>query len=134
MGDFIGNIITFFIIYLILSSIFGKKKQPEKPKPTPREDDNLDYQTYEPDTNKTFNIFYDEPDIPQPENVFKTETQRTGYKSFDVTPTQEHHDIHEKPIKKVQNPLFQNIDDLKKAIIFTEIFGKPKANKMKRWH
>ncbi|HOJ38616.1 MAG TPA: hypothetical protein PLP99_10360 [Ignavibacteriales bacterium] len=134
MGDFIGNIITFFIIYLILSSLFGKKKQPEKPKTTPREDENLDYQTYKPDTNKTFDIFYDEPDIPQPENVVKTESQRTGYKSFDVTPVPEHHDIHEKPVKKVQNPLFQNIDDLKKAIIFTEIFGKPKANKMKRWH
>lgn len=134
MGDFIGNIITFFIIYLILSSIFGKKKQPEKTKPAPKVDDNLDYQTYKPDTNKTFDIFYDEPDIPQPETIVKAETQRSGYKSFDRTPETEHHNIHEKPIKKVQNPLFQNINDLKKAIIFSEIFGKPKANKLRRWN
>ncbi len=159
MSDFISNIITFLIIFYIISLLTPKKKQDNKtPKPKPqnypggdskyRNDDistndtrvkvETEYSKNDKYTDMFDYVFTDEQIKPVEDKIISTKSKykKSDYKK--IKPDTESISSSQPIMQKSDNNFtiadsLKDVNELKKAIILTEIFNKPKFKSMKSY-
>jgi hypothetical protein len=132
MSDFFSNIITIFIIYLIISSLFGKKdKNKKEEKNNESFNTNIDIHTDEPKSHDTI-LKQIEEDKYSTSN--KKYIAKKVYKSHNYNNDMSFYTDNNKNNENYTNTNknFFTANELKKAIIYSEILNKPKFKKYLR--
>jgi hypothetical protein len=130
MSDFFSNIITIFIIFLFLLSLFGKKDDKKNKKESKKTIDiNIDITTNN-SSNSDLSIEAETTKSDIYHKEIKSFTpKKSSYKSQnivnDIASYTNNNKNNVESTKKQTEPFF-NISELKKAVIYSEILNKPK--------